>query len=162
MAADEPCVVQKRGPSTTDTLSGVYMRALARRPLATKAVSGFCLGAMSNMVASFQQTGRIDVLRAMRYGMLNSPPYSHFWFPFLDSLTSKSVVKLVIDQLVYRPVMIAYSLCGVGLMQGHSRRRIAETLRASYLKVGIDNLACGYQSRVCVCIDGARVQFVAR
>ena len=85
----------------------LYMDLLERRPIATKAGSAFVLGFCSNLIASSAEGGPLNVPRAINYALMNCPPYSHFWYPFLDSLTSSTVIKVLIDQLFWRPALVS-------------------------------------------------------
>ena len=83
----------------------LYTGQLNTRPVLTKAWSAFLLGTLSNLVASFNALrvqantqkrrvgeGQLDgvtaaghlqwshFLRAMKYGAMNAPPYSHYWY----------------------------------------------------------------------------------
>jgi protein Mpv17 len=117
-----------------------YIRQLEKRPIATKALSAFVLGFWSNLIASFAENGSCNMPRALKYGLMNCPPYSHFWFPFLDSLTTSVPLKLLIDQLIWRPLLIGYTFVGMGLFQGLPVTEIKEILDQRYCSVVYNGL----------------------
>jgi len=57
---------------------------------------------------------------------LQCPPYSHFWYPVLDMISKNPVIKTIIDQLFWRPLMIAYSFVLMNFLKGKSLKEIAD------------------------------------
>ena len=73
-----------------------YEARLLSAPLLTKAITSFILATMSNIVGQLPG-GQIHMGSAMKYGLLDAPPHSHFWcdpvnVP-LTSCQSNSVVE---------------------------------------------------------------------
>ena len=54
---------------------------------------------------------------ASKMALLSCPPYSHFWYPILDKISSNPVIKTIIDQLFWRPLLIAYTFVLMNLLK---------------------------------------------
>ena len=57
---------------------------------------------------------------ALQMAALSCPPYSHFWYPILDKLASNPVIKTIIDQLFWRPLLIAYTFVLMNILKVRS------------------------------------------
>ena len=53
------------------------------------------------------------------------PPYSHFWYPVLETVSKNPVIKTIVDQLFWKPLIIAYSFVLMNLLKGKSVKEIA-------------------------------------
>jgi hypothetical protein len=52
----------------------------------------------------------MDIRRIVSYSaVVGAPPYSHYWFMLLERLRVGSTSSMVLDQLVWRPLTIAWS-----------------------------------------------------
>ena len=52
----------------------------------------------------------MDIRRIVSYSaVVGAPPYSHYWFILLERLSVGSTTSMVLDQLVWRPLTIAWS-----------------------------------------------------
>jgi hypothetical protein len=94
-----------------------YTRQLLTRPLLTKAATSFVLATLSNLVA--QMPSRELVLgSALKYGLLDAPPHSHFWFGFIARVIPSAALRTLVDALFYSPLTIVYFFTAATLVEG--------------------------------------------
>jgi len=74
------------------------------------------------------------LLNALNFGVSKVPPYSHFWYPILDNLTTQSLVRVVIDQAFWRPLLTAYTFLMMCLIQGMSLEDIRAKFKNDFVK----------------------------
>lgn len=67
----------------------------------------------------------MDIKRIVSYSaVVGAPPYSHYWFILLDRLRVNSTASMVLDQVVWRPLTIAWSfVVGAVLTDGSLKVR---------------------------------------
>ncbi|CAE7257326.1 unnamed protein product [Symbiodinium natans] len=117
-------------------LAAWYDQQIKARPLATKAWTSSFLAACSCAVAQALRR-RASLKELVSFAVQAAPPFNHFWFDFLDRRVGpgRIVLKTVVDQALFRPVMILYSFVLSGLLSGRSWRQVRETVRHNLLKV---------------------------
>lgn len=96
-------------------LSAAYSRLLQTSPLSAKFVTSLVLAALSNVVAQLP-SGKIDVPCALKYGLLDAPPHSHFWYLLLEAYVPSPLVRTIIDTLIYGPLTSLYFYIGSTLL----------------------------------------------
>lgn len=113
-----------------------YSAALQSDPLKTKTATSFILSGISAIISKYYQSGGVitqDIfLTALRMAALSCPPYSHFWYPVLETVSKNPVIKTIVDQLFWKPLIIAYSFVLMNLLKGKSVKEIAGIMRESY------------------------------
>ena len=96
-------------------LSAAYSRLLQTSPLSAKFVTSLVLAALSNIAAQLP-SGKIDVPCALKYGLLDAPPHSHFWYMLLEAFVPSPLARTVIDTLIYGPLTSVYFYIGSTLL----------------------------------------------
>mmetsp|Transcript_66009 Transcript_66009/g.113466 ORF Transcript_66009/g.113466 Transcript_66009/m.113466 type:complete len:222 (+) Transcript_66009:24-689(+) len=113
-----------------------YTDALKSNPLKTKAATAFILSGISAVISKMQNNGwKIDadvLTTAFQMALMSCPPWSHYWYPILDMISKNPVIKTIIDQVFWRPLMIAYSFVLVNLFRGKSLLEIKNILKESF------------------------------
>ena len=92
-----------------------YSQLLQTWPVSAKFATSLVLAAVSNIVAQLP-SGRIDVRSALKYGLLDAPPHSHFWYMLLEAFVPSPLVRTVIDTLIYGPLTSVYFYIGSTLL----------------------------------------------
>jgi hypothetical protein len=91
------------------------------RPNRHVPTQSFILSGMSAIVSQLATNGgkfTPEVLQtACQMAALSCPPYSHFWYPILDMISSNPIIKTIIDQLFWRPLIIAYTFVLMNLLK---------------------------------------------
>ena len=100
-----------------------YSRNLQQSPITTKLLTAFCLASTSNAFAN-ALAGKFNPLANLKYGLTCSPPFTHFWFLLLDKITHNTILKLLLDQLLWRPFLMAYIFISDGKLNGESNKKI--------------------------------------
>jgi hypothetical protein len=113
-----------------------YSQALLEHPIKTKTITSFILSGISGLISKYYSNGGVinaDMLvTALQMAALSCPPYSHFWYPILEMISSNPLVKTIVDQLFWRPLLIAYSFVLMNVLKGKSWAQIREIFKASY------------------------------
>eukprot|EP00878_Enallax_costatus_P003220 GHUV01003423.1.p1 GENE.GHUV01003423.1~~GHUV01003423.1.p1 ORF type:complete len:199 (+),score=39.85 GHUV01003423.1:178-774(+) len=95
-----------------------YKKSLARRPLATKAVTSACVASVSDAIAQKLTGSKYSFTRTLKmalWGLLIGAPSAHYWHQYLqrwfagksDSLET-AIQKVILDQLTFGPM---YNFC---------------------------------------------------
>jgi hypothetical protein len=92
-----------------------YSQLLQTWPLSAKFVTSLVLAAVSNIVAQLP-SGRINPRSALKYGLLDAPPHSHFWYMLLEAFVPSPLVRTIIDTLIYGPLTSVYFYIGSTLL----------------------------------------------
>ncbi|KAI0562220.1 hypothetical protein FGB62_64g150 [Gracilaria domingensis] len=121
-------------------LMAMYMRAMSRNPVLTKAITTSLIAFLGDVLAQkFSQMANKEFLWDMRrtlaitvWGFCFMGPTLHYWFSTLDKLyTNKySVIsKLITDQLLFAPFFNSAFMMGVGTLEGHSLKEVSDTVK---------------------------------
>lgn len=125
-------------PVSRQPSSSSYSRMLEREPVLTKGVTSFVISTISSYTAQHMSNGgRLDagtVGVALMFGVTKTPPYSHFWYPQLDKITSNPVYRVIIDQVFWRPFLTGYTFIIMELIKGHNWEQIKSKFKAEYWK----------------------------
>lgn len=131
-----------------DQILAKYDVALRTRPVRTKATVGFCLSALGNILGQYRAAPNeaIDVKLAFLFAIRGSPPWSHWWFNWLDNAFPGLPVlaRLCLDQLLWRPLLVLYSFVAMGLLEGKSLAAIGDTLKNRFQPTVIASLRFGF------------------
>lgn len=84
-----------------------YEVRLLSAPLFLKFATSFVLAAVSNVVAQVPY-GKVDWATSLKYGLLDAPPHSHFWYIFLSARVHSALGRTIIDTLIYGPLTSVY------------------------------------------------------
>lgn len=140
------------GPlSAIKSLITAYNDALAKHPVATKAVTSLIGFALGDRIAQSVGGAPFDVLRMLRlsmYGVLIDGPIGHYFYQFLDKNISPEdpkgtravVTKTAIDQLVWAPIMTVVFLAFLTTLEGHPDA-IMSVLQAKVVPILIANFS---------------------
>ncbi|CAJ1376970.1 unnamed protein product [Effrenium voratum] len=117
-----------------------YDLQMKARPLATKALTSALLAACSNVVAQIIQR-KAAWREVLSFSMQALPPYSHFWFQLLENQLGpgRAALKTVLDQLLFRPVMLWYCFVTSGLLSGKRWTEVKENIRCNFAKVVVNS-----------------------
>ncbi|CAE7209342.1 unnamed protein product [Symbiodinium pilosum] len=93
-----------------------YDKQMKVRPLWTKAVTSSVLAACSSAVSQALRR-RASLRELLSFAAQAAPPVSHFWFQLLDARlgSGRIFTKTLLDQVLFRPVMIAYGFASFAL-----------------------------------------------
>lgn len=120
-----------------ETLGKLYARWLVQYPLKTKTLTAFVLSALSSTIAQLSRTGGVMTVgiarTAIQYAVLQAPPYSHFWYQLLEKISRNPVIKVFFDQLIWRPLLIAYTFLLMSVVQGRTWNQVKEHFRNNYV-----------------------------
>lgn len=129
-------------PSAMAMLARWYDRQMRLAPLRTNTWTAFVMGGLSNSVAQLieRKLGEFSAREMLSYGLQASPPYSHFWFMMLDRKLGpgREVVKTTLHQVVWAPLLIAYTFVTDGLLNGRSWAEVRGDLRTNLAKTIFD------------------------
>jgi len=92
-----------------------YSQLLQTWTISAKFVTSLVLAAVSNVVAQLP-SGCLDVRSALKYGLLDAPPHSHFWYMLLEAFVPSPLVRTIIDTLIYGPLTSVYFYIGSTLL----------------------------------------------
>merc|ERR1719487_1121191 len=107
-----------------------YDRMNRTYPFSTKTGTEASLGAASSAIGMLIQ-GRFSLWEAIWYGIIKCPPYSEFWFRMLDKQfgPGRVLLKTVLDQLIWRPILIFYLFIFNGLANGNKWAEVKASLK---------------------------------
>ena len=101
----------------------------------TKLVQAIFLTSIGNILGQIANGAKaLDLKSTLCYVLATMPPYSHFWYLWLDSITAPVVVKVAVDQIFWRSLMIFVDFVSYGFWAGHSRSQIAETVSTTFVE----------------------------
>lgn len=106
-----------------------YSDLLARRPVATKAITGGVIGASADLTCQLvfeNANGEFDVVRFLKFSFLGTflvAPTLHYWYGFLGRVLpgtsfSMTVQRLFFDQLVFSPSFLCLFMSSVLVLDG--------------------------------------------
>lgn len=121
-------------------LLAMYVRAVTKYPIRTKAISTSLLAALGDILAqAIAQNGSgkfvLDVRRTASiglWGFVVMGPWLHAWYALLDKFFyGKYAVawKVLFDQFVFSPVFVAAFILGVGKLEGHATTEVLGNVR---------------------------------
>jgi len=120
-----------------------YESALVAAPLRTKILTSFVFGVGSNLVAQLMsEEKRLRLKQLLVFGFASSIPFGHFWFGFLNRLQFPAnypsalvtVLKVVLDQLLYAPLVICAFIINVNVLDHpHSLSAALQIIRQDLL-----------------------------
>jgi len=130
-----------------DRLLAKYDDSLRKQPVITKASVGCILSAVANAMGQYRSApdDPINKKTVALFALRGTPPWSHFWFNWLDGAFPGMpiLVRLALDQLLWRPFLVLYSFVAMGVLQGHSWNSIKETLQSKLIQTSINSLKFG-------------------
>mmetsp|Transcript_2217 Transcript_2217/g.4717 ORF Transcript_2217/g.4717 Transcript_2217/m.4717 type:complete len:211 (-) Transcript_2217:44-676(-) len=117
-----------------------YDTLLRSYPLWTKFWTSFLMAGCSSALAQLLQGRRLRVREVLSYAAQAAPPYSHFWFVFLDKLLgpNRALLKTAMDQVIWRPLLILYMFTASGLMSGQRWPEVRQAIASNYTTAVID------------------------
>ena len=92
---------------TFGSLRAAYSAWVQTSPIVAKFITSFVLASVSNVVAHLP-SGKVHLGSALKYGLLDAPPHSHFWYKLLEAFVPSPLVRTIIDTLVYGPLTSVY------------------------------------------------------
>jgi hypothetical protein len=113
------------------------MKMLESNPVGTKICQAALITSIGNIIgqlASGVKAGALDFKSTICYVLATAPPYSHFWYMFLGTVRLPVVVKVAVDQLFWRSLMILVDFVSYGFWAGHSRDQIVHTARITFVE----------------------------
>merc|ERR1712110_604572 len=124
----------------------LYDRAVTRRPRLMKGLTtGSLMGVGDILSQVIENRGRedhrgIDWKRTLRMGTigLSIGPVLHYWFGFLERVTTATgtraaLIKLAYDQFLFAPFMLAVVTSVIGASEGKSLKQLKQDLILTYL-----------------------------
>jgi|EP01047_Picozoa_sp_COSAG01_P063587 hypothetical protein len=87
-------IAQMRCSHQLDLFRGTYGTIVLARPLTVKFFTSLVCALLSNLVSQLP-SGRLDWACALKYGLLDAPPHSHFWCVYLFDITSWPLANIV-------------------------------------------------------------------
>lgn len=155
-SAAVPFSIIKNNPAlaaTTTLLSSIidsYNNALAKHPVATKALTSLIGFAIGDRIAQSVTQNPFDIYRCLRlslYGFLIDGPIGHYFYQFLDKnicsddpkSTRAVVTKTAIDQLIWAPAMTVVFLAFLTTLEGGNPERILGVIKAKLVPIMLAN-----------------------
>lgn len=117
-----------------------YDQQMVARPLTTKTWTSFVLSTLSTVIGQLLER-RWAPREAVKFGLIYCPPYSHFWYIYLDRWlgTGKhALLKTVLDQAIWQPLMLLKIFIFNGLWNGHSWPAVKESLNTGFRTAVLD------------------------
>ncbi|CAE7029228.1 unnamed protein product [Symbiodinium sp. KB8] len=113
-----------------------YDRQMKVRPLCTKALSSSFLAACSCAVAQALRR-RASLRELASFTLQAAPPFGHLWFELLEVKLGpgRILVKTLVDQALFRPVMLLYTFVLGGLLSGQSWAEVRRNVRQNLVQV---------------------------
>merc|ERR1740138_520472 len=130
-----------------NNLLAKYDIELKRNPVRTKALVGCILSAVANAMGQYRSSPESPINRktVALFALRGTPPWSHWWFNWLDGAFPGMpvLVRLALDQFLWRPFLVLYSFVAMGVLQGHSWQSIKETLQSKLVATSVNSLKFG-------------------
>ena len=115
-------------------LAQVYGQMLARAPALTKYCTTFWICAVSVYISQ-RISDTVSLKRIVSYSaVVGAPPYSHYWFLLLERMRVGSTTSMVLDQVLWRPITIAWSFVVGAYLNDGSLKNLGTNLREDFLK----------------------------
>ncbi|CAE7201961.1 unnamed protein product [Symbiodinium sp. CCMP2592] len=113
-----------------------YDRQMKARPLFTKALSSSFLAACSCAVAQALRR-RASLRELASFTLQAAPPFGHLWFELLEAKLGpgRILLKTLVDQALFRPVMLFYGFVLGGLLSGKTRAEVRRNVRENLVQV---------------------------
>ncbi|CAE7670858.1 unnamed protein product [Symbiodinium sp. CCMP2456] len=112
-----------------------YDRQMKVRPLCTKALSSSFLAACSCALAQALRR-RASLRELASFTLQAAPPLGHLWFELLEAKLGpgRILVKTMVDQALFRPVMLLYTFVLGGLLSGQSWAEVRRNVRQNLVQ----------------------------
>eukprot|EP01091_Cochliopodium_minus_P016726 TRINITY_DN634_c0_g1_i1.p1 TRINITY_DN634_c0_g1~~TRINITY_DN634_c0_g1_i1.p1 ORF type:complete len:205 (+),score=63.50 TRINITY_DN634_c0_g1_i1:66-680(+) len=128
-------------------MSGIwkkYLQLLDTSPLITKSITSGVLVAGGDAVAQLfiEKAPTYDFGRTLRFGTFGTlfvGPVMHKWYAVLQKLfpadnMSSAVKKLMMDQVIFAPFIVASFFTGITLLEGQGFGEVKKKFQNSYLE----------------------------
>jgi hypothetical protein len=117
-----------------------YDHMLRTRPLLTNAGNSFILSFLSNLSSQRLSGVPINFREAFMNGVRECPPYSAKWFDILEKKvgSDRAVLKVVLDQGLFRPAMMLYSFVLAGVLNGAPWAQTKAVIRKNLVRTILD------------------------
>ena len=111
-----------------------YLKMVQTQPVMTKALTAFAMSSIGNSMGQLVSNNKasFDVNFMLRYATVCAPPYSHFWYLFLDKLRISLLAKVFLDQVFWRSLMTWWGYVSFGLVNGDSPDQIKQALKENF------------------------------
>lgn len=122
-------------------LSQAYDQQMVARPLITKTWTSFVLSTLSTLIGQILEKRGIRWGEAIKFGIVYCPPYSHYWYIYMDKWLGEgkhAILKTVLDQAIWQPLMLLKIFFFNGIWNGLSREEMKYTLRTAWKGAVID------------------------
>lgn len=129
--------VSEEIPAPIATLAPLMLRyttALGLRPFLVQWVTSLVLSFLSAVIGQLllQDRSATSLRKALSFAIVMSPPFSHFWYPVLETLApDSSAVRTLVDQTVWQPIMLCYAMTASGLLNGDRPSTIGQNIRVN-------------------------------
>lgn len=136
-----------------------YTTILEKHPLLTKGITAFFLLGLGDLCGQGVEhvrgtaTEGVDWPRTARFGVfgLLGAPWAHYYFYYLDLYlpptpqpwTRTTLVKLLIDQGVQAPLLLAFIICALSIMRGEGIDGAILEMKETYVGALYANCTCG-------------------
>ena len=134
----------------------IYVKAVESRPLLTKSLTAVFIFSAADAFAQCLEHARsnasvegFDWPRCGRFASfgLFGAPWSHYYFHWLDKCLPPSpnpwsfttLQKVVIDQFIQAPILLAIMICALSLMKGEGLRGTKQDMSHNFLVALIAN-----------------------
>ena len=67
------------------------------------------------------------------YALVMSPPFSLYWYGFLEHVSTSCFARTAIDQLMWQPLMLLYCILATGLLQGKSLAECSGSVSSTFV-----------------------------
>jgi hypothetical protein len=134
-----------------------YYSALDRHPLLIKSITAFFVLSLGDLTGQWiehlrsteKMSSNLDWSRVSRFaffGLLGAP-WTHYYFYYLDyflpptpqPFTRTTALKVVIDQFIQAPLVLATMIVLLALMKGSGMQGVTQDLKTNYANVLIIN-----------------------
>ncbi|CAE7211170.1 unnamed protein product, partial [Symbiodinium microadriaticum] len=136
-ASSDSVMTEEQGPEAPAMeVAQWYDRQMKVRPLCTKALSSSFLAACSCAVAQALRR-RASLRELASFTLQAAPPFGHLWFELLEVKLGpgRILVKTLVDQALFRPVMLLYTFVLGGLLSGQSWAEVRRNVRQNLVQV---------------------------
>lgn len=139
-----------------------YYAALLKYPLLVKSLTAFILLGFADVIAqsierirnSYKDDGNdeiipLNIYRVARFGFfgLAGAPWTHYYYAWLDTVlpptqnpwTWTTAIKVVIDQFLQAPALLASMIMGMALMEGRGIDGVKVDMENQYMEALIKN-----------------------
>ena len=111
-----------------------YVGMLQNSPVVTRAATAFVMSGSANALGQVVAAKKpFDAKFTLSYAMKCAPPYSHFWYMWLDKMQLPVAAKVLLDQVFWRTLMTWWGFVSFGLFRGDPADKINADLRKNFL-----------------------------